>query len=147
MMSRLLSVVAAACLANPALSAQEPVPTKESVVSDGGASIIIAPSESGKTLYGYSIQTGHWDGVAVTNPDDARSLPCVGTGVGYVVVGKRIYAFSAETGRWAVLELPEAAEPKMSVGARLRVDLGSKIYMFSAKTGKWAIIDLAVDKE
>ncbi len=145
-MSRSLPVVIAAVyFANPALSAQGPAPAGRMVVSDGGA-MIIAVSQSGKTLYGYSIRTGTWEGVAVTDPDKAPLMPIVGSGVGYVAVGRRVYAFSGATGLWAVLDLPEAAKPRISVAAGVRVDLGSKIYMFSGVTGRWALVDLAVDE-
>jgi hypothetical protein len=148
-MSRSLAlsvVMAVVCLDNPDLPAQEPVAARRSVVTDGGSSIILAASESGKTLYGYSVQTGTWEGVAVTNPGNSRPNPIVGNGVGYVAVGKRVYAFSPVTGHWTPLDLPEAAEPTISGGGRLRVDVGTRIYMFSAVTGRWATIDLAVDK-
>lgn len=148
-MFRILTVVVIAVgLANTDLSAQEPGPVNRSEVIDGGASIIIASSQSGKTLYGYSIHTGTWDGVAVNNPEKSHmESAVVGSGIAYVTVGKRIYAFSAATGRWAVVELPEIATPRMSVGDRLRIDSGTKIYMFSGVTGKWAIVDLATDKQ
>jgi hypothetical protein len=147
MHQHLAIAIVAVCLINAALSAQEREPARQPVVSDGGASIIIAASKSGKTLYGYSVHTGMWDAIAVRNPDKSLLEPIVGTGLGYVTVDKRIYAFSSATGRWAVVELPGAARPSMSVGDRLRVDVGSKIYMYSAVAGKWAIVDLAADED
>ena len=144
-MFRILLVVL--CLANTDLSAQEPDSAKQAVVLDGGASIIIASSHSGKTLYGYSHYTGTWAGVTVNNPDKSRLEPVLSSTVGYVVVGKRIHAFSAKTGHWAVVELPEVATPRVSLGDRIRVDVGAKIYMFSGSAGKWAIVDLAADKD
>jgi hypothetical protein len=116
------------------------------VVADGGSNIIIATSESGKTLYGYTLATGIWEGLAVENSDNTRLDPTIGNGVAYVAIDKKIHAFSAATGHWATLELPEVASPKLGPG-RIRVDIGTKIHMFSGVTGKWATVDLAVDKK
>jgi hypothetical protein len=137
----------AVCLSCGLLSAQEPGPAAPPVVADGGAALIIASSRSGKTLYGYSVYTGAWEGVAVDNPDNAPLKPVVGSGVAYAVVGKRVYAFSAAKGGWDAVELPEVPNPRMAVGDRIRVDSGSKIYMYSGPSGRWSFIDLAVDKE
>jgi hypothetical protein len=115
------------------------------VVVDGPA-MMIAVSASGKTLYGYSTNTGESESVAVTNPDAILLTPVVGGLVGCVAVGKTIHAFSAKTGHWATLELPEAAEFLMS-SDRIRIDLRGKIYLFSAHAGKWATVDLSADKE
>lgn len=115
------------------------------VVVDGPA-MMIAVSASGKTLYGYSTNSGECESVAVTNPDDIRLEPVVGGLVGCVAVGKTIHAFSAKTGHWATLELPEAAEFLMS-SDRIRIDLRGKIYLFSAHAGKWTTVDLAEDKK
>jgi hypothetical protein len=108
--------------------------------------LVIASSVSEKTLYGYSVYTGSWEGVAVENLDKAPLNPIVGAGVAYVVVGKRVYAFSAAKGRWDTVELPEVPNPRLSVGDRIRVDSGNKIYMYSGPSGKWASVDLSVDR-
>src|SRR5262249_18715803 len=101
------------------LSAQEPGPATPPVVADGGAALIVASSRSGKTLYGYSVHTGAWEGVAVDNRDHAPLEPVVGSGVAYAVVGKKVYAFSAAKGRWDAVELPEVPHPRMTVGDRI----------------------------
>jgi hypothetical protein len=146
-MSRIMMVVViAVLLTSTGLFAQELGPDKLLLITDGGAAIIIATSQSGKTLYGYSVYTGTWDGVTVIRPDTSPLEPVVSAGIGYVMVGKRIHAFSAKTGLWATVELPAVATPRLSVGDRLRVDVGSKIYMYSGPAGKWAILDLAADK-
>jgi hypothetical protein len=124
-----------------------PGPATPPVVADGGAALIVASSRSGKTLYGYSVYTGAWEGVAVDNPDHAPIEPVVGSGVAYAVVGKRVYAFSAAKGRWDAVGLPEVPRPRITVGDRIRVDSGSTIYMYSGPSGRWSSIDLAVDKE
>jgi hypothetical protein len=141
-----MMVVLAVGLTNTESFPQEAAPTKKPVVADGGAAIIVAASQSGKTLYGYSVYTGSWDAVVVNNPELSPLEPVVVAGIAYVMIGKRIHAFSAATGRWAVVDLPEVATPRHSVGDRLRVDVGSKIYMYSGPTGKWAVVDLAADK-
>ena len=128
------------------LFAQEIGPANRSVVADGGGALIVASSQSGKTLYGYSVFTGTWEGVNVINPDKVPVEPVVGGGVAYAVVGSRVYAFSAARGHWEVLELQGVAKPRLFVGDRIRVDVGTRIHVFSGPAGKWSSIDLAVDK-
>jgi hypothetical protein len=145
-MSRTFAIaLTAACILFYPTRAPGQAAAPRAVVADGGGSIVIATSESGKTIYGYSIETGVWDGLAVENPGQSRPSPVVGSGIAYVAIDKKIHAFSSATGRWATLDLPEVAQPKL-MGSRIRVDLGNKIHMFSGKTGKWAMVDLGVDK-
>jgi hypothetical protein len=141
-------VALALCLTSSAVFAQELPRAKQPIARFSSGSILIVTSQSGKTLYGYSEQTGMWDSVAVVNPGKSSLMPRIGTSIAYIRVGKRLYAFSAATGRWATFDLPEEGESKIdhNVG-HLRVDVGSKIFMFSATTGKWSYVDLAVDKE
>jgi hypothetical protein len=136
-------VLTAICLVNLPIVARGQAATTRSIVVSGVGEIIAA-SESGKTLYGYSVHVGTWEGLAVANPDSIPLIPVVGSGVGYVAIGKRIHAFSPATGHWATLELPEVAQPEIYPGS-IRVPIGTKIHVFSGVTGKWATVDLAVD--
>ncbi len=146
-MSRFCPSVLLVCLASAACPAQEADPAHPPMVADGGGLILIAPSRSGRTLYGYSMQTGAWEGIAVIKPDGAPLVPIVSSGLGYVVAGKRIYALSGGTGKWAVVELAKEATPKLAVGSRLRVDDGSTIHMYSAVVGRWSSVNLAGDEK
>ena len=74
-MSRTLAIALTA-ISLVGLQSHAQGPKLRPVVVDGPA-MMIAVSASGKTLYGYSTNTGESESVAVTNPDAIRLTPVV----------------------------------------------------------------------
>jgi hypothetical protein len=112
-------------------------------------SVLVSLSNSHRTLYGYSVNTGSWDKVRLDKP--IKEFQPIASGrEACVVVGSHVYAFSGVVGRWDSIEVADAKEPPVPIvdaDDRIRVVSGSKIYMFSAITGRWAAADMAVDAD
>jgi hypothetical protein len=137
------AAAACLCLCTPPAPAQAPGEGGRPVVADGGT-CLIAASLSGKSLYGYSVESGRWAGLAVENPDGSQLVPTLGSGLGFVVIGDRVHAYSGHAGHWATLETPLGREARLGPG-RIRVDDGTKIHLFSSATGRWSSFDLGED--
>jgi hypothetical protein len=96
-------------------------PNAEAQLGDGGSGgggeftgngietdeIIIEPSKSGKTLYGYSQKTGSWDKLSAEPHGDDGLTPVVSGTMAVVRGNERLHVFKAVTGRW--FSSPEVA--------------------------------------
>jgi hypothetical protein len=106
--------------------------------------VIIAISDSGKTVAGYSIETGEWARVTVNAEEKTAITPVVAADFGVFVHRNRAYGFSNKSGKWAVIDLDGSGVPIVS-GNHARVDIGRKRYMYSPIAGAWSMFDLAAD--
>jgi hypothetical protein len=118
---------------------QQPVPT---LIESGR--ILVAVSESGKTVYGFSDITGRWSKTSVELGTGNVIQPIVASDVACFVMGTKAYAFGAQSGVWSVIDIGVGATPPR-VGTRVRIDSGSKLFIFTSASAEWSVVDLAKD--
>ncbi len=105
--------------------------------------LLIAISESGKTVTAFSTVTGK---TASLKFEEAVKpfVPVVSSNLACFTHNKTAYAFGATTGKWIQVEVEEA--PVFAVSAkRITFRIKSKIYLCSAASKEWQLIDLKDD--
>lgn len=107
-----------------------------------GKDVAAAWSESGDTIWGYSLLKGKWSKVKITPPKKGIA-PTVGLSVIAVVTDDRVYAFSNQAARWDVLKskgIPQVWQD------RVIVEEDGQYHIFSDATGRWASQSEAVEE-
>lgn len=106
--------------------------------------VIIVPSQSQKSVSGYSDAVGEWDDITVEPHSEHGIRPIVSANVA-VVPGKRhLHAYGAETGKWATLEVEEGVDTSRVTVSQTRATLltATHFHVFSSASGRWASLDL-----
>lgn len=106
-------------------------------------SIMIEPSKSGKTLYGYSEELGAWDKLsAEPHPDDGLT-PILTSSMAVVRGKNQLHVFKEETGKW--ISSPEIkgaiSPPIVSAGVAAAV-AGDQLWAVGKGQTTWVAVDL-----
>jgi hypothetical protein len=107
-----------------------------------GDRITILISESRKTVYAFSDDTGRAESCSI-DAADVPLEPIFGGEVVCFVIGTKLYAYGARSAKWSIVDVGVAGAIPVVRHRRIQVDVGSKCYSFAATSNEWAVIDLA----
>lgn len=119
----------------------DPASTRLNGTTIQGTQLLVAVSESGRTVHGWSIITGEAAKVTLDPAVQGAVIPVVGGEVAAFVHGTKAYAFGARSGKWAVVDLGVKEQPTVGL-QHVEIRLGGKLFLFSTNSKNWTVIDL-----
>ena len=113
------------------------------LVSSFGSELVLVPSQSGKTWWGYSGEKGSWSKLSVPE-GQGPGTPVLSANVAVVMFKRSVAGFAPKTGQWAIFEAPADYEGALMpvLGNRVAAcACGKRLAAFSGLTGTWSVVE------